>query len=138
MAIVNFTAVVPEEGATFIFSSWVCVVDGACNFYRYLVETTKPKTSASTFCRPIDDLGEIQLSKPEEVSQRESGLCLTSVPVIDGVLGLDSVPSAPSSLGLQSSASHRHWDQLPTRVDSASELLYNAILKAARCSCLCG
>jgi hypothetical protein len=51
---------------TFIFSSWVCVANSAGDFRRHLIDTRKPKASAPTPYRDINDLIEdldkIQLS----------------------------------------------------------------------------
>jgi hypothetical protein len=66
MASFNFTTVALEEGATFIFDSWVCVANGAGNFRQHLIDTRKLEASASASHRDIDnliqDLDEIQLS----------------------------------------------------------------------------
>ena len=55
MALFNFT-VAFEEGATFVFGSWVCVADGACNFHYHLADTKKLEASAPTFHHDIDEL----------------------------------------------------------------------------------
>jgi hypothetical protein len=49
---------VGEEGTTFIFSSWVCVADGAGSFHHHLATTTGPNGSASTPRPMIDDIVE--------------------------------------------------------------------------------
>jgi hypothetical protein len=65
-ASLNFTTVALEEGTTFIFSSWVCIANGAGDFRRHLIDTGEPEASAPTSHRDIDDLiedlDEIQLS----------------------------------------------------------------------------
>jgi hypothetical protein len=43
MATFNFNSAVLPEGTTFIFDSWVCVVDGASDFYRHLIDNMKPE-----------------------------------------------------------------------------------------------
>jgi hypothetical protein len=35
-----------EEGATFIFSSWICVGDSIDNFCQHLIDTGKPEAYA--------------------------------------------------------------------------------------------
>jgi hypothetical protein len=42
MASFQFTRSVPSQGMTFVFSSWVCVVDGADSFSQFLIDM-KPK-----------------------------------------------------------------------------------------------
>jgi hypothetical protein len=46
MAFFNFAGSVPSLGTTFVFGSWVCIVDGAGNFRRFLVDMM-PKTVAA-------------------------------------------------------------------------------------------
>jgi hypothetical protein len=48
MATFNFITVALEKGATFTFGSWVCVVDGAGDFHRHLVNGKKLEAPAST------------------------------------------------------------------------------------------
>jgi hypothetical protein len=46
MASFNLIKSVPSQGTTFVFGSWVCIADGAGNFWRFLVDMT-PKTFAA-------------------------------------------------------------------------------------------
>jgi hypothetical protein len=66
MASFNFTTVALEEGATFIFGSWVFVTNSIDNIRRHLIDIRKSKAYAPTSRRDIDDLvedlDEIQLS----------------------------------------------------------------------------
>jgi hypothetical protein len=48
MATFNFTSTVLNEGTTFIFGLWVCVVDGTGNFCWHLIDDMKPKASAAS------------------------------------------------------------------------------------------
>jgi hypothetical protein len=48
MASFKFTSVVPPQGTTFVFGSWVCVADGAGNFHQFIIDM-KPKSLAASF-----------------------------------------------------------------------------------------
>jgi hypothetical protein len=54
MAPFKFTNVVPPQGMTFVFGSWVCVADGAGNFRQFIVDM-KPKTLAASFHSDLDE-----------------------------------------------------------------------------------
>jgi hypothetical protein len=53
MASFQFTRLVPSQGTTFVFGSWVCVADGAGSFPRFLIDM-KPKTPAACFHSDLD------------------------------------------------------------------------------------
>jgi hypothetical protein len=55
MASFNFTSAVLDEGTTFIFSSWVCVADGASNFSRHLIDDMKPEASVAAQRSDLDE-----------------------------------------------------------------------------------
>jgi hypothetical protein len=55
MASVKFTSVVPPQGTTFIFGSWVCVADGAGDFCRFTIDVMKPKILAASFHSDLDE-----------------------------------------------------------------------------------
>jgi hypothetical protein len=55
MASFKFTSVVLPEGTTFIFSSWVCVADGAGDSCRHTISITEPKTLAAIFHSELDE-----------------------------------------------------------------------------------
>jgi hypothetical protein len=61
-------AVAFEEGATFVFGSWICVADSVGNFHHYLMDTEKPETPAPTprsnIDEFVDDLDKIQFPNP--------------------------------------------------------------------------
>jgi hypothetical protein len=54
MASFRFTSAVPPQGTTFVFGSWVCVVDGAGNFRRFIVDM-KLKTLAASLHSDLDE-----------------------------------------------------------------------------------
>jgi hypothetical protein len=54
MASFKFTSVVPHQGKTFVFGSWVCVADGVGNFHRFIIDM-KPKTLAVSFHSDLDE-----------------------------------------------------------------------------------
>ena len=45
-----------EKGATFVFGSWICITDSACNFCHHHVNTEKPEASAPTSHCDINEL----------------------------------------------------------------------------------
>jgi hypothetical protein len=45
----------PPEGTKFVFSSWVCVADGAGNFRRFTIDVMKPKTLTASFYSELDE-----------------------------------------------------------------------------------
>jgi hypothetical protein len=48
MASFNFTSALLDEGTTLVFSSWVCIVDGASSIHRHLIHDMKPEASAAS------------------------------------------------------------------------------------------
>jgi hypothetical protein len=55
MAFYNFTSAVLDEGTTFIFGSWFCVINGLGGFNSHLANSKEPEASSST---PSSDLDE--------------------------------------------------------------------------------
>jgi hypothetical protein len=55
MALFNFTSTVLDEGTTFIFGSWICVVDGLGGFNSHLANSKEPEASPSTSSSDLDD-----------------------------------------------------------------------------------
>jgi len=47
MASFNFTSIVPDEGTTFVFGSWICVFDGSGGFINQLANSRRPGASAA-------------------------------------------------------------------------------------------
>jgi hypothetical protein len=54
MASFKFTNVVPPQGTTLVFGSWVCIADGAGNFCRFIIDM-KLKTLAASFHSDLDE-----------------------------------------------------------------------------------
>jgi hypothetical protein len=54
MASFKFTSVMPPEGTTLVFGSWVCVADGAGDFRRLTIDVMKPKTLTASFHSELD------------------------------------------------------------------------------------
>ena len=72
-----------KQGDTFIFGSWVCIVNGAGSFQRYLTLTLELKPAPMTLPQaPMDDLAkdfsEISLSDPIRELELESEYNSTS------------------------------------------------------------
>jgi hypothetical protein len=55
MASFNFTCAVLDEGTTFIFGFWICVVDGLGGFNSHLSNSKEPKATSSTPSSDLDD-----------------------------------------------------------------------------------
>jgi hypothetical protein len=85
MASFNLT-VAPEEGAAYIFGSWVCIANGSGSFDSHLANPKGPEASTPTSNHDIDELsnnlGEIQISNLIENRESESGT--NSAPTRDG------------------------------------------------------
>jgi hypothetical protein len=85
MASFNFTSIVPDEGTTFIFSSWVYTANGLGGFHSHLANTKKPEASAPAPCRdiddPVDEFGKIRFSDP--IGNYASHLIAISCPLIN-------------------------------------------------------
>jgi hypothetical protein len=64
MASFQFTRLVPSQGTTFVFGSWVCIADGVGSFRRFLVDM-KPKNPAadprSDLDKFVDDLNNLSI-----------------------------------------------------------------------------
>jgi hypothetical protein len=54
MAYFNFTNAVLDEGTTFVFGSWVCVINGSGGFNSHLADTSESEASAATQCSDLD------------------------------------------------------------------------------------
>jgi hypothetical protein len=84
---------------TFVFGSWVCVVDGAGSFHRFLVDM-KPKTPAagshSDLDKFIDDLDGLSIHGSAMRTEEESASGATSSSTATTFLGLDSFQSKGS------------------------------------------
>jgi hypothetical protein len=80
---------------TFIFGSWVCVVDGASDFYRHLIDNTKLEIPVATQCsdieEPVDNLGEKLLPNLAKDLEEQSVFNATSTRAAPGFLGSDSI-----------------------------------------------
>jgi hypothetical protein len=55
MASFNFTSVVLDEGTTFIFGSWICIINGSGGFNNHLANSRVPGTSSSTQSSDLDE-----------------------------------------------------------------------------------
>jgi hypothetical protein len=95
MASFKFIRSVPSEGTTFVFGSWVCVADGASNFWRFLVDMT-PKTVAADPRSGLDkfvdelDASAAQVEMESVPSSTSSGAATTS-PGLDSFQFRDSL-----------------------------------------------
>jgi hypothetical protein len=99
MASLNFIRLVPSQGTTFVFGSWVCIADGADNFLRFLVDM-KPKTLAadprSSLDEFIDKLHNLPLHTSAAQVEMESAPGSTSSDVATTSSGLDLFQSRDS------------------------------------------
>jgi hypothetical protein len=93
MASFQFTRSVPSQGTTFVFGSWVCVVDGAGSFHRFLVDM-KLKTPAtgshSDLDKFVDDLNDLSILRSATRIEEESTSSVTSSGAATTFLGSDS------------------------------------------------
>jgi hypothetical protein len=55
MASFKFTSVVPPQGTTFVFGSWVRVADDAGDFRQFTTDVTKPKSLVASFHSELDE-----------------------------------------------------------------------------------
>jgi hypothetical protein len=55
MAFFSFTNTVLDEGATFIFGSWICVTNGSNGLNSHLADSRKPEALATTQGSNLDD-----------------------------------------------------------------------------------
>jgi hypothetical protein len=64
----NNTGVAIEKGATFIFSSWICIADGIGGFTNYLVESVSSLlhsgSSPDALGDLIDKLSKLEIADP--------------------------------------------------------------------------
>jgi hypothetical protein len=96
MASFKFTSAMPPQGTTFIFSSWVCVADGAGNFHRFIIDM-KPKILAVSFHSDLDEfvknLDDLPAHGSATRTDEESVLNATLSSAATTLLGLDSFQS---------------------------------------------
>jgi hypothetical protein len=99
MASFQFTRSVPSQGTTFVFGSWVCIVDDAGSFHQFLIDM-KPKTStvgpSSDLDKFVDDLDDLSNHASAAKTKVESASGTTSSNVVTTFLGLDSFQSKDS------------------------------------------
>jgi hypothetical protein len=99
MASFQFTRSVPSQGTTFVFGPWVCIVDGAGSFHRFLVDM-KPKTLTedphSDLDKFVDDLNDLSIHASAARIEVESASGVTSSGAASTFLGLDSFQSEDS------------------------------------------
>jgi hypothetical protein len=62
MASFNFTSVVPDEGTTFTFGSWVYITNDSGGLNNHLANPKKLEVSASTSSRDIANYGKTNLN----------------------------------------------------------------------------
>jgi hypothetical protein len=84
----------------FVFGSWVCVVDGAGSFHRFLVDM-KPKTPAASFHSDdldkfVDNLNDSSIHGSATRTEEESAFGATPSSAATILLGLDSFQSEVS------------------------------------------
>jgi hypothetical protein len=92
MASFNFIRSVPSQGTTFVFGSWVCIVDGVGNFRQFLVDM-RPKTFAADLRgdldKFVDGLDNLPLHASAAQIEMESAPGSTSSGVATTSPGLD-------------------------------------------------
>jgi hypothetical protein len=106
MASFNFIRLVPSQGTTFVFGSWVCITDGAGNFRRFLVDmrlktfAADPRSGIDKF---VDELDNLPLHTSAAQIEMESAPVSTSSGVVTTSPGLDLFqsrdPHSRSQLG---------------------------------------
>jgi hypothetical protein len=84
----------------FVFGSWVCVVDGAGSFHRFLVDM-KPKISAASFHSDldkfVDNLDDLSIhGSAKRIEEESSTFDVTPSSAATTLLGLDSFQSKVS------------------------------------------
>jgi hypothetical protein len=96
MASFKFIRLVPSQGTTFVFGSWVCIADGVGNFWRFLVDM-RPKTFAADPCSDldkfVDGIDNLPLHASATKIEAEAAPGLTSSSVAATSPGLDSFQS---------------------------------------------
>jgi hypothetical protein len=99
MASFQFTRSVPSQHTTFVFGSWVCVVDGAGSFRRFLIDM-KLKTPAvgpySILNKFVDDLDDLSIHASATRTEEESASGVNSSGAATTFLGLDLFQSKDS------------------------------------------
>jgi hypothetical protein len=74
MASFSFTSTMLDEGAMFIFGSWICVANGSGGFNGHLANSRKPEVSTPTrgsdLDKFVDNLNELLL--PDHVGEMET------------------------------------------------------------------
>jgi hypothetical protein len=92
MASYQFTRLVPSQGTTFVFGSWVCIIDGEGDFHHFLVNM-EPKTPAafsqSDLDKFVDDLDDLSIHGSVMRIKEESASSATSSGAATTFLGLD-------------------------------------------------
>jgi hypothetical protein len=99
MASFNFIRLVPSQGTTFVFGTWVCIADGAGNFRRFLIDMA-PKTVAadprSGLDKFVDELDNLPLHASAAQIEMESVTSSTSSDVATTSPGSDLFQSRDS------------------------------------------
>jgi hypothetical protein len=99
MASFQFTRIVPSQGTTLVFGSWVCVADGEGDFHHFLINM-KPKTPAafsqSDLDKFVDDLDDLSIHGFATRIKEESASSATSSDAATTFLGLDLFQSEDS------------------------------------------
>jgi hypothetical protein len=96
MASFKFTSAVPPQGTMFVFGSWVCIVDGAGNFHRFIIDM-KPKTLTASIHSDLDEfvdnLDNLSTHGSATRTEEESVYDVTPSSAATTLLGLDSFQS---------------------------------------------
>jgi hypothetical protein len=94
MASFNFTSAMPDEGTTFIFSSWICVADSLGDFNSHLANSKEPEATSSTPSSDldnfIDNLDDMLLPNLVQQIEKISIFNMTSTHDAPDLLGSDS------------------------------------------------
>jgi hypothetical protein len=94
MASLSFTSTGLDESITFIFGSWICIVDGLGGFNSHLVDSRKPEASTPNRCSDlnefIDNLDELLLPDLAKQIKNMSVFYATSTRAAPRLVGLDS------------------------------------------------
>jgi hypothetical protein len=113
MATFKFTSAVPSRHDV-VFSSWVCVADGAGDFRRFTIDVMKPKTLAASFHSELDEFVNNldDLSTHGSARKTEESVFNATPPyAATTTLGSDPLQSENlrnrSRLGLRNSATRR-------------------------------
>jgi hypothetical protein len=92
MASFKFTSAVPPQGTTFVFGSWVCVIDGAGCFRRFIINM-KLKTLAVSFHSDlnefVDNLDDLSTHGSAMRTEEEFAFDTTPSSAATTLLGLD-------------------------------------------------